>query len=149
MFARSVLGSVLLGAVCGGCSTAAVEPARRMTDAEKKAFREAWGESAQIGAVPHPQSIQVASGPAPLVYMTNESQNIWIADDKGRQWGPAPAVARAIVRVSADTGIAVGTLRLERGPLPEGRTYTITIGAPPERGWMNRTVGGDAAKPQR
>jgi hypothetical protein len=113
-----------------------------MTDAEKQAFREAWGSGAAPGAVPNPQSVAVASGPAPLAYMTEQATSVWVIDSAGQRWGPVAVGPRAIIRVAEQTGVAAGPYKLAQGPLPEGRTYTINIGLPEDQGWRNATVGG-------
>lgn len=82
--------------------------------------------------VSHPGSIDVASGPAPLAYMTEQPATVWVTDSGGRQWGPVGVPAQTIVRVAQQTGVAAGRIRLDDGPLPPGRTYTIHVGTPPE-----------------
>jgi hypothetical protein len=110
-----------------------------MTDAERQAFREAWGSSPGPAAVNHPQSVAVASGPAPLAYTTQQAGAVWVTDNAGRRWGPLVVGPRTIVRIAEQTGVAIGPQRLDRGPLPEGRTYTINFGLPEDEGWRRRT----------
>jgi hypothetical protein len=140
----SVLGLSI--ALLSGClsTTSADNKPHEMTDAERQAFRESWGSGAGLGAVSHPQSVAVTSGPAPLAYITDHAGEVWISDNTGRKWGPVPVAARTVVRVAEETGVAVGSVRLSPGPLPGGRTYTINIGLPEDHGWRNGTLGGPA-----
>ena len=82
--------------------------------------------------VSHPRSVDVASGPAPLVYMTEQPATVWVSDSGGARWGPVDVPAGTIVRVAQPTGVAAGRVRLDDGPLPPGRTYTIHLGTPAE-----------------
>jgi hypothetical protein len=129
-----------------GCKSNAPEESHShpLTDAERRDFRESWGSGARLGPVSHPQSVAVASGPAPLAYITDQAGEVWITDNVGLKWGPVPVGARTVVRVAEETGIAVGSVRLAPGPLSEGRTYTINVGLPADQGWRNGTVGGPA-----
>jgi hypothetical protein len=62
------------------------------------------------------------------VYITEQAGSVWVTDNTGRQWGPVPAAAQAVVRVAEPTGVAIGGEPLDRGPLPAGRVYTIHLG---------------------
>jgi hypothetical protein len=129
---------------CGSATPSDTEP-HRMTDAERQAFREAWGSAADPGAISHPQSVPIASGPAPLAYITDHACTVWITDNAGHQWGPVAVPARTVVRVADETGVAAGKIRLASGPLAEGRIYTINLGVPEERAWRNGRMGGQPA----
>lgn len=142
------LFSLIILLLSGGCGGKSETEPHELTEAQKKEFRESWGSSAEVGAIPHPKSVQVAAGLAPLAYIAEQSGEVWIGDDKGHQWGPAAVAPRTVIRISADTGIAVGSTRLERGPLPKERLYTINIGTPPDEGWKNATVGGPKRPPR-
>ena len=75
--------------------------------------------------------------------------NVTIDDDRGRHWGPTAVQIQSIVRISADTGIAVDGIVLERGPLLPERTYIIQLSLPQEMKWKNATEGGPTTAPSQ
>ena len=119
-----LVASALVALWMSGC-TARPDPQAREREREER--RLAWGGGG-IRPVPKPQSTAVASGPAPLAYITEQGGPVWVTDDAGRKWGPVSVGPRTIVRVAEPTGVKVGDATLDRGPLPAGRVYTVNLG---------------------
>jgi hypothetical protein len=143
MHARLLPFALVLLVGCAPTAPADPQP-RRLTEAEREAFREQWG-SVSAAAAPHAGSVAVAEGPAPLAYITERAGDVWVTDSAGRRWGPVAAGTRAVVRVAEQTGVAIGPIRLDPGPLPEGRTYSIHLGSPADTGWRNGSQQGIGA----
>jgi hypothetical protein len=148
--ARFILTSFIGLSVLAGCvSESSERRSHPLSSAEKKEFRESWGGSAEDSPVSHPKSVQVASGPAPLAYIVDQSGSITIEDDRGRHWGPTPVQIQSIVKISADTGIAIDGIELDRGPLLPERTYIVQLSLPEEMKWKNATQGGPTTAPSQ
>ncbi|MDB5295506.1 MAG: hypothetical protein JWO31_1489, partial [Phycisphaerales bacterium] len=118
-----------------GCA-AQPEPDPAAASPTREEFIQAWGGPA-AGSTARPSSVPLASGPAPLAYIMERPGSVTVSDSAGRTWGPVAVGARTIVRVAEPTGVAVGSTRLDRGPLPPGLTYTISSDVPPDTGWRN------------
>jgi len=123
----------VVGALTVGCGTTPKADPATSRPASAEDLRDVWRGSPR--RVSHPQSVAVASGRAPLAYLSPQAASIWVTDDTGRQWGPVDVPARSIVRVAEATGVVAGSVRLDRGPLPAGRTYTVYVGVPAEDEW--------------
>lgn len=113
--------------IATGCRS---DPAPSPRPLPKEDLRDVWTNGPV--RVSHPRSIDVASGPAPLAYMTEQPVTVWVTDSGGQRWGPVDVPAQTIIRVAQPTGVAAGRVRLDDGPLPPGRTYTIYVGTPPD-----------------
>jgi streptogramin lyase len=124
-----------------GCGARPDAEPPRPTEAEREAFREAWAAS-PAPAPERPQSVAVARGRAPLAYIAQQDGSVWLSDDAGRQWGPVEVEAQSVVRVAEATGVKVGSVVLDRGPMQPGRIYTIHVGVPRDRGWRHQVQQG-------
>jgi hypothetical protein len=111
-------------ATMAGCTS----PRPHVDPATTQDFAELWGRPAYVES--RAQTVQLAGGLAPLVYMTQGDEVITIADDAGHRWGPVSLPARSIVRVSEETGVGAGGVELYHGRLQAGRRYTISVDIP-------------------
>jgi hypothetical protein len=116
-----------------GCASNSADAPRPLTDADKTEFRDAWGSGEPVRTAPRVRSTAVASGRAPLSYLTEQTGTVWVTDAAGRQWGPLELPARSIVRVSPETGVMIGG---QKFPGDVGAAvYTVHFGVSTKEVW--------------
>ena len=128
-YVRGFLITAGVAAVClaiGGCGSSKSPTAGTISTEE---FKRSWAPNESV-VVTKPKSTAVLQGSAPLAYIVPQAGEVWLTDGTGRQWGPTQVAGNTLVRVTRDGGIVVGELRLERGPLTDGATYTIHQNVP-------------------
>ena len=121
----------------GGVATAAAgcHPKPKPEDVELK---EAWPRLS-VQPVPHPTSVVVAEGPAPLVFQVREPTIAHVLDmTTGLEIGSAPVGRLQLVYVSETTGAFAGKIRVVAGPLPEGHRYAISVNVGSGEQWESK-----------
>ena len=138
----------LLGALCliAGCAPSADDGPRAMSESDKAEFRNAWGAGGEpVRAAPRVRSTAVASGRAPLSYLTEQPGTAWVTDAAGRQWGPVELPARSIVRISPETGVMIGEKKFPGEP--GAAVFTIHLGVTAAEVYRSgERQGGNAPK---
>lgn len=101
-------------------------------------LKEAWPRES-VPPVPHPTSVVVAEGPAPLVFQVREPTVAHVLDmTTGLEIGSGPVGRLQLVYVSETTGAFAGKVRLVAGPLPEGHRYAISLNVGSGEQWESK-----------
>jgi hypothetical protein len=119
---------VVAVAGCPSSKTAEKQQKPLPTEAPPK-VEMAWDEQPLGGVASSGASeVPVKEGPAPLVYLTSQGENVRVVDrTANRVLGEMPVPARTIIRVDQRTGVVFGKQTLVAGPLPAGRRYGILV----------------------
>ncbi|HEX8910818.1 MAG TPA: hypothetical protein VF796_00565 [Humisphaera sp.] len=134
---------VALVVVLTGCAATPDDAPRALSESDKSEFRDAWGTGEPVRTAPRVRSTAVASGRAPLSYLTEQPGTVWVTDASGRQWGPLELPARSVVRVSAETGVMIGDKKFPGDP--GAAVFTIHLGVTATEAYRSGQRQGGAA----